>query len=144
MQIRLATLSDIDNILRIERASFGVRAFSRRQFSHYIKNGLIHVVADIPGVIGYIVVFVRANSDTARINVIAVDPSHTGKGYGTMLLGYTEQRCLADYSAISLEVNVINYKAIQLYKTLGYEATRVLCDYYGPGETALKMVKRLK
>ncbi|MGZ4849816.1 MAG: GNAT family N-acetyltransferase [Candidatus Bathyarchaeia archaeon] len=142
--IRLALPEDLDDIVRIERESFGARAFSRAHFERYMKKGSMHVLTINYVVYGYIVVFVRANSDTARINVVAIDPAFKGRGFGSVLLNFIERICFADYLYISLEVNVTNWKAINLYKKLGYEAVKTLPDYYGEGQTGLKMIKKLR
>lgn len=142
--IRLARSQDVDSMLRIERSNFGERAFSRRQFNYYVKGKMAHVMDDSGIVTGYIVVFLRIRSGIARINVVSVDPAFIGMGYGTKLLDEAEAlyRCCA-CDTMSLEVNVLNYKAINLYKRRGYEPVKTIPDYYGKGETAIKMVKKL-
>jgi ribosomal protein S18 acetylase RimI-like enzyme len=143
--IRLARSQDIDSMLRIERSNFGERAFSRRQFNYYVKGKMAHVLDDSGVIAGYIVVFMRIRSRVARINVVSVDPALTGMGYGSKLLDEAEALywcCACD--VMSLEVNVLNYQAIKLYKRRGYEAVKTIADYYGKGETAIRMIKELK
>lgn len=130
-------------MVRIERLNFQERAFSRRQFRHYVQEMSAYVVSDRFVVFGYIVVFSRRNSNTARINVISIDPKYTGNGYGTLLLNYAEN-LYNEYDYMSLEVNAENKGAVKLYASRGYEAKKVLTDYYGPGTTGIKMVKPLK
>ncbi|HPE52423.1 MAG TPA: SDR family NAD(P)-dependent oxidoreductase [Methanothrix soehngenii] len=43
-----------------------------------------------------------------------------------------------------LEVAVENREALALYAKLGYAKAAVMEDYYGPGDDALLMAKRLK
>jgi ribosomal-protein-alanine N-acetyltransferase len=144
MFIRKGNFGDIDDLHRIELAQFKERAFSRVHFRNYIKKGQCYVLATNDAVLGYCVVFTRANSRISRIQVIAIDPCHTGKGYGTTLLEYVEKGYwIAGYDTMQLEVNVLNIGAIKLYKSRGYEAMDTLPGYYGEGTLAIKMIKRL-
>jgi ribosomal protein S18 acetylase RimI-like enzyme len=150
MKVRLAQFEDVSEMVRIERANFKERAFSRQQFRHYVQESSAYyqkssayVAADGFVVFGYIVVFCRHNSATARINVVSVDPIHTGKGIGSMLLDEVEFRYHVYYDYMALEVNVENWRAIKLYKARGYEPKKILPDYYGEGTTGLKMIKKL-
>jgi len=143
-EIRIARWEDITAMLRIERANFGERAFTRQQFRHYIMGRCAYVVVDNFVLYGYIVLFVRAKSKTARINVVSVDPKHTGKGFGSLLLDYAETKYSETYDYMGLEVNADNLGAIRLYKGRGYNPKKVLPNYYGEGTTGIKMVKQLK
>jgi ribosomal protein S18 acetylase RimI-like enzyme len=143
MIIRLAQWEDILAMLRIEQANFKERAFSRRQFRHYVQERAAYVLADTYVVYGYIVVFGRSNSNTARINVVSVDPQYIGKGYGSMLLNHVEVYYGTAYDYMALEVNLLNWQAIKLYKSRGYLPKKILADYYGKDTTAIKMVKSL-
>jgi ribosomal-protein-alanine N-acetyltransferase len=71
---------------------------------------------------------------------IAVLPEHQRKGIGTALMKeamsgmrvYKAKECY-------LEVRVSNMPAVNLYKKLGLEATRVVHGYYADGEDAYVM-----
>jgi ribosomal protein S18 acetylase RimI-like enzyme len=143
MEIRKARIEDIDKMLYIERLNFKERAFSRAQFRDYVKKGHTYVVCHNDVVAGYCVVFVRSNSRTARINVVSIDPTITGIGLGSALLDVIHQTYMT-YDAMQLEVNMLNHRAIKLYKSIGYDPKAVLKDYYGPGTIAIKMIKPLK
>lgn len=141
--IRQAKWEDISEMIRIERLNFHERAFSRRQFRHYVQERSAYVVGDNFVIYGYIVVFSRRNSRTARINVVSIDPKHTGKGYGSILLEHVET-LYNEYDFMALEVNTKNLGAIRLYNSRGYEAKKLLPNYYGDGADAIKMIKPLK
>lgn len=143
-KIRIAEFEDISEMVRIERANFQERAFSRRQFRHYVQEHSAHVVFDSYVIFGYCVVFSRRNSNTARINVISVDPKYTGQGYGSMLLDEVESIYGDFYDYMALEVDAKNTNAIKLYLRRGYEPKKELPDYYGIGTMGIKMIKDLK
>lgn len=142
--IRQAKFEDISEMVRIERLNFQERAFSRRQFRHYVQERSAYVVADNFVVFGYIVVFSRCNSRTARINVVSVDPNHTGKGYGSQLIEHVECVYGQTDDHMSLEVNSRNIGAIKLYERMGYMPKNLLLNYYGEGTTGIKMIKDLR
>jgi ribosomal-protein-alanine N-acetyltransferase len=143
--VRKANLGDVDDIHRIELAQFKERAFSRDKFKLGIKKGHVYVLATSDAVLGYCMVSTRSNSRTARIVVIAVDPHHTKVGYGSALLDYVELAYfMCGYSAMSLEVNALNYGAIALYERRDYQCQKWLDGYYGEGTIGIKMQKRLK
>lgn len=145
MIFRIANASDISDMVRIEKESFGSRAFNKRQFQYYVKNHMAYVVSSNDTPMGYIVVFVRRNSGEAYINVIAIDPVFTGRGWGTFLLHETEQlyHNMA-YNRMALHVDAANTRAIDLYKLREYELVQIIPDYYGEGTTGIKMIKNLR
>jgi ribosomal-protein-alanine N-acetyltransferase len=100
------------------------------------------VMGDGDDVVGYAGVMV-VGSD-ADVQTIAVAPKAQGRGVGKALL-----RSLHDHarqrgaSRIFLEVRDDNATAVAMYAAEGYERTGVRNDYYGPGSSAIVMMKSL-
>jgi ribosomal-protein-alanine N-acetyltransferase len=93
-------------------------------------------------IVGYAgVMVVGADAD---VQTIAVAPKVQGQGLGAALLqalhDHARQR---GASRIFLEVRDDNASALALYDTHGYERTGVRTNYYGPGASAIVMMKSL-
>jgi len=73
---------------------------------------------------------------------IAVRPDSRRKGFGEKLLIELEKR-LSKERPLKLEVRQSNLAAIQLYSKRGFTKTGVAEGYYGDGENAIVMEKRL-
>src|SRR3989441_8665820 len=73
---------------------------------------------------------------------IAVRPDSRRKGLGEALLVELEKR-LSKERPLRLEVRQSNFAAIHLYSKRGVPKTRLAEGYYGDGENALVMEKRL-
>jgi len=75
---------------------------------------------------------------------VAVMPNHRGKGIGQALINKAmEGMQLYNAKQCFLEVRVTNTQAINLYKKLGFQATRTIHGYYADGEDAYVMSKKL-
>ena len=73
---------------------------------------------------------------------IAVRPDNRRKGFGERLLIELERR-LSKERPLELEVRQSNLAAIQLYSKRGFTKTGTAEGYYGDGEDAIIMEKRL-
>ena len=73
---------------------------------------------------------------------IAVRPDSRRKGFGERLLIELERR-LSKERPLKLEVRQSNLAAIQLYSKRGFTKTGTAEGYYGDGEDAIIMEKRL-
>ena len=73
---------------------------------------------------------------------IAVRPDSRRKGFGERLLIELERR-LSKERPLELEVRQSNLAAIQLYSKRGFTKTGTAEGYYGDGEDAIIMEKRL-
>ena len=73
---------------------------------------------------------------------IAVRPNSRRRGFGEALLVELEKR-LSKERSLKLEVRQSNLAAIQLYSKRGFTKTGVAEGYYGDGENAIIMEKRL-
>ncbi|MDM5318257.1 ribosomal protein S18-alanine N-acetyltransferase [Fictibacillus sp. b24] len=138
---RLAKVSDIDDILGIEQASFTVpwsrEAFYREivenQFAYYL------VIEDSFQPIGYCGIWLVM--DEAHVTNIAILPSYRGRRLGEMLMKEAIKLAKAQGArTMTLEARVSNHVAQKLYKKLGFEAGGIRKNYYSDnGEDALVM-----
>ncbi|MBY6038588.1 ribosomal protein S18-alanine N-acetyltransferase [Fictibacillus nanhaiensis] len=138
---RLATVSDIEDILGIEQSSFAVpwskeafyREIEQNQFAYYL------IVEDSFQPIGYCGIWLVM--DEAHVTNIAILPSYRGRKLGEQLM--REAIKLAKRQGaltMTLEARVSNHVAQNLYKKLGFQAGGIRKNYYSDnGEDALVM-----
>lgn len=97
--IRQATLSDLDEILAIEEASFSSEeAFSRQSLEESIRKtaDTFLVARDENQLVGYVLGALVSRSYTQtslnlEIKRVAIHPEHRGQGLGTLLLATLKQ-----------------------------------------------------
>ncbi len=128
---RRMTMRDLDEVLRIERASFSApwsrNAFAGELMDNHFAEYL--VMYSGPQMIGYGGMWVIV--DEAHVTNIAVYPEHRGKKNGERLL----RMMMAEASArgarrMTLEVRVSNEVAKRLYRKLGFVDAGVRKGYY--------------
>ena len=147
--VRQATLTDLDRIAEIERASFA-DPWSRDALA--TAMGLAHIrflVAEEGGgagsrLVGYVVALVMG--DEGEIADLAVDPSVRRGGVGRLLLARVEEemaRC--GVRLVYLEVRESNRAAIGLYHGQGFEEVGRRRGYYRhPVEDALVLRREIE
>jgi ribosomal-protein-alanine acetyltransferase len=147
--LRRPRITDVDQLMKIERQSFRAHRFSRQQFLYYIhEETSIFAVAESEGeLIGYIAGTVHGEKGkcNARLYSMAVLAQWRRDGVGARLLTYFEtetgrRKC----GSIVLQVRPNNRPAQALYRKFGYSRTAVLRDYYGRGKPGLEMRKTLE
>lgn len=144
---RLATLSDIENICKIETECFK-EPYKRTDIEYEIsKNPVNKFLVALEGdeIIGFIDFMITFNS--ATINQIAVTKSMRNKGIATLLLNNMESYFPKEgedvVENVTLEVRKSNIPAMNLYKKNKYEKITIKPHYYADGEDAVYMIKRL-
>ncbi|MGY6274624.1 GNAT family N-acetyltransferase/peptidase C39 family protein [Methylomonas sp. MgM2] len=147
LSIRPATLSDLNDLVTLENASFATDRLSRRSFRHWI--GTEHrslLIADIQGrLAGYILIIYHPGTRLARIYSLAVRPALRGQGVAQALIEAGERAARNDGRLyLRLEVNVDNRPAINLYEKLGYRKFGLYRDYYEDHTDALRYQKRIR
>jgi len=141
--ISFAAPGDVDDIHRLEHASFP--APWRRSFfdSELIASGRFNLVAKREGaVVGYL--FAMWFLDEMHVNKIAVDETMRRQGIALQMM----ERCIHfaenhGIHMISLEVRKSNEGAQDFYRFLKFEPTYVRSRYYPDGEAAVVMTKKL-
>jgi len=92
--------------------------------------------------VGFILLAPYGMAAAPYIASIAVAAEVRGRGVGSQLLRFAEQR-YADKKHIFLLASSFNHRAQQLYRRQGYEFVGELKDYVVPGHSELIFHKRL-
>jgi [ribosomal protein S18]-alanine N-acetyltransferase len=143
--VRSFRSSDLRRVLEIEASAFEeADAYERPQFDElYRDHSDGFLVAELleQKVIGYVVGYV--SNDLADIDSIAVDPRFHRIGCGRKLLSALIERLTASGAVVSasLETRVSNQRAQDFFKSLGFEVTETVADFYGDGRHAYRMTK---
>ncbi len=146
INIRKATLSDLDAVMAIETESFGSDAFGERQMQYLMKSAtsLFYIAETKNTLAGYVILLMRKNTHQMRIYSIAVSSLLRGKGVGQYLIDFAlktaENR---SKSSLKLEVRTTNSGAIQLYERNKFMSVKIIPDYYHDGCDALVMKRKL-
>ena len=140
------SLADLNGVMEIENACFGVDAFSRRQMLYlmtYAKGAFL--VARHDGLLaGYIALITSQRHNTGRVYSVAVSPQYRGAGIGSALLDKAIKFArIMELKAIFLEVRMDNDSAISLYEKKGFVKRSVKLNYYEDGADAYSMVLAL-
>jgi [ribosomal protein S18]-alanine N-acetyltransferase len=144
MHIREATQGDLDELMRIENESFQAERFSRNLLELFItEEDFDTLVCDDGTVVGYATAFTEPGV-RSRVLSLAVDEKNRGKGIGRRLMQDLEHRAKEKgANLVTLEVRVTNVPAVNLYLAGGYRIKGTIPDYYGKGEDAFYMEKKL-
>jgi ribosomal-protein-alanine N-acetyltransferase len=140
MQVRQFQIGDIDDILAIERESFGRDAWSKKLFMEYFRQyPELFLIVKLGGrTAGYSITC--AGSRSAELASIAVDPRHRRRGVGQALLDFT----LAELRARRVKtwwlmVDTMNESGRGFYERYGFVRTKIVKSYYGRGRDAWRM-----
>lgn len=148
VRVRRAELSDLDDLVSLEQATFDSDRISRAQFRRHLDSDSARVLvasANHRRFLGTAMVFFRKGSRMARLYSIASLPEARGKGVGTALIEAAEavalqRRC----QTLRLEVRTDNQSAIRLYERLGYRRIGpVEKRFYEDGSDAFRYEKTL-
>ncbi len=123
-------LSDLDEVLFIERASFSV-PWSRKMFLEEMSNSHARLVVFRldSRLVGYLIFW--AVLDEAHLLNIAVHPEHRGNGFGVVIMSHLERYCRDNKLVkILLEVGRKNAIARNLYKRSGFTSIGFRKKYY--------------
>ncbi|MCT7374680.1 GNAT family N-acetyltransferase [Chelativorans salis] len=145
--LRLACVSDVEQLDAIEQSAFAHDRLSRRSLRGSIRRETAQmIVADRDGtLVGYCLVLFRKSSRIARLYSLAVAPSHAGSGLGRILLAAAEEAARRQGRlSLRLEVREDNLRAIGLYERSGYRRLGSKPGYYEDGVAAIKMEKCLE
>lgn len=141
-RIERAELSDLEQLVALERATFNYSCISRRSFKQVIESthNFCWVVRSDDKLAGYAIAFTRRNSKVWRLYSIAVAEAFRGFGVGNLLMKHLLTLAKkAGATAISLEVKSDNKAALHWYQNCGFETVDILPNYYDDGSDGLKM-----
>lgn len=144
VQIRTATLSDIDDLVTIENAAFDTDRISRNSFRRIVGSDAADVLVgeEDRTIVAYAALLFRKNSRTAWLYSIATRQGSGGRGHGTALISASERAAAArGCTRLRLEVREGNVPARSLYEACGYSRIAELPGYYQDGATAHRYTK---
>jgi len=135
--IRKFLPSDIERIVKIEKASFEHGAYSKTRLKKLSKKHpndfLVALLAD--KTVGYIIAYHKAG--VIDFDSLAVDKKYRKLGIGKKLVKFALNRFRKKgLKKVSLEVRKSNQRAIAFFQNLGFKITKVIKHYYKDGEAA--------
>jgi len=143
--IRKMTEDDIPYVIEGEMKAFkttlGYDLLST-EINHnpYANYYVLEIEKRVCGYIGFWITF-----ETAEVINFYIDKEYQGMGFGKKLLSFALDRCRErNVRMISLEVRENNYKAINLYKGLGFKVSHKRERYYSDNTNALVMIKEFE
>lgn len=147
LQLRTATLDDLNALVDLEGRCFEYDRLSRRNFQWMINRAhaeLIVAEAD-DNLLGYVLVLFHLGTSLARLYSIALDERARGIGLGQKLLDAAETTAIEhDCAYMRLEVRPDNVGAIRLYERNGYRPFATVRDYYEDHSEAQRFEKRIR
>lgn len=150
LQLMKASDEIIVDLLQLEQKVYAGRTpwdkFSFKTELAKWRNSLYLVAYESSQLVGFI--GMRLNEKDMHITNIAVDPQYQRQGIGKLLLQIAiDKGYQNDARTVSLEVNINNKKARNLYHNFGFDVTQVHEKYYqddGTNADALEMHLYLK
>jgi ribosomal-protein-alanine N-acetyltransferase len=142
--------SDFDALLAMDQACFPKTiAYGRREMKSYLQSEGSHcIVAEIPSpefpvLAGFILT--EREGEFAHIITLDVLATYRRQSVGSLLLEAGEQEAASrGVTTMYLETATINKAAIALWQKHGYRETGTIENYYGRGENAFEMQKRIE
>ena len=98
-------------------------------------------VARLDGRFAGFVILVMCGAFTGYIQSICITPELRGRGLGSRLMAFAEERILRETPNVFLCVSSFNPDARRLYERLGYEVVGELKDYIIAGHSEILMRK---
>nr|MDO8081601.1 N-acetyltransferase [Candidatus Freyarchaeota archaeon] len=144
--IERAEIKDMDILHKIEIESFPENAFPKSFLKYLIvQHNSIFLKAKIcDEIVGFVAGLLQDLYSISRIYTLDVKPEFRRKGIASKLLQTLEKEFKKRGAALStLEVEVDNTAALNLYQKFGYKIGRVLKDYYGKNRNGFEMTKNL-
>ncbi len=139
-RLRPARPDDLDDVLAIERASFG-DPWTRDAFASFLAHPAIRFTIAVQGatVVGYAIAM--GGADEVDLANLAVLPTMRGAGIGRQLVeAVLRDAAVARATAVYLEVRASNVAAQALYRRCGFAEVGRRKGYYDhPREDAVVM-----
>ena len=154
--LRLYRPSDFNALLAIDQVCFPKTiAYGRREMKSYLQSEGSHcIVAEVPTpempgteTLAAIAGFILTESGGEFAHVITLDvlEAFRRQSIGSLLLEAAEQEAASrGATCMYLETATTNKAAIALWKRHGYRETGTIENYYGRGQSAFEMQKRLE
>jgi ribosomal protein S18 acetylase RimI-like enzyme len=144
--IEKAEIKDLDTLYKIEIECFPENAFPKSFIKYLIvQHNSIILKAQIRNeIVGFVAGLLQDDYSIGRIYTLDVKPEFRRRSIASKLIKTLENEFKKRGAAFStLEVEVNNTAALNLYQKFGYEKNEVLKDYYGKNRNGFKMTKNL-
>jgi ribosomal protein S18 acetylase RimI-like enzyme len=144
--IEKAEIKDLDTLYKIERGCFPENAFPKSFIKYLIvQHNSIFLKAQIcDEIVGFVAGLLQDNYSIGRIYTLDVKPEFRRRSIASKLIETLENEFKKGGATFStLEVEVNNTGALNLYQKIGYKTNEVLEDYYGKNRNGFKMIKYL-
>lgn len=100
----------------------------------------VYVVRD-RGIIAGFLIICMTGAFIGYIQTICIHPDYRGRGLGTQLVAFAEQRIFRDVPNVFMCVSSFNHDARRLYQRLGYQVVGELTDYIVSGHSEILLRK---
>lgn len=145
-RIRIAELSDVAELARLEAQCFPYDAMSARSFRRFIKLGeaQVWVIEYNQQLAGYGINLYRQATKLARLYAFAIAPQFRRQGLGNQLLQYMEKLATSEHSLfIRLEVKADDSHALVFFHQRGYIDVGLKTEYFDDHSDAVVLQKQL-
>ncbi len=146
LMLRDYRASDFEALVALDQLCFPKTiAYGRREMKLYLHSEGAHcIVAEIAGTIAGFILTERS-SEFAHVITLDVLEKYRRQSVGSRLLEAAEQEARIRGAALMyLETATTNAAAIALWKKHGYRESGTIKNYYGRGQNAFEMLKRLE
>jgi len=106
------------------------------------KNHELYVLKDGDEVAGFAILSMQGIL-SGYLQTIAVAETYRGRGCGTQLMRFVEERVFREKPNVFLFVSSFNLRARQLYEALGYEVIGTVKDFLVKGHDEILMRKTI-
>ncbi|MEM2912547.1 MAG: ribosomal protein S18-alanine N-acetyltransferase [Candidatus Bathyarchaeia archaeon] len=145
LQVKQATIEDLEKLYTIEKECFTFEAFSKGQIASLLlsPNSVSLVAKENNEILGFIIGIIY-DETVGHIFTLDVAIKHRRKGVGLKLLRELEKIFREKgVKACFLEVRMDNLAARQLYEKQGYREIEELKNFYRKGVHGIRLKKDL-
>lgn len=147
VHVRRGENTDLNELVLLEERTFDTDRLSRAQYRRHLDSDSAQILvasASHNHFLGAAVLFFRKHSKRARLYSLATQPQARGQGVGSALLDAAEHAARRrGCTALRLEVQVDNTRAIRLYERIGYVRIGRYAHFYQDGSDAWRYEKLL-
>ena len=143
INIRRATIEDVDDILAVEKSLDGNKIYSamidKNEIIEEVKKDYFYIIELDKEIVGDMSYEIKDKSH-AYMSGLAVSPKFQGRGIARQAIKAILEK-LKDIKVIELATHPDNEKAIHLYESFGFKKTgEIKENYFGDGESRILMV----
>ena len=144
MKIRKAEPGDLARIVQIEGLCFPEEtAFPPGMFAYLIRYSVALVACEPEGnILGFVMGY--TSGTYGAVYTLDVNPGYRRKSIGSELMMALEKKLAGmGAKAVRLEAALDKPGALELYRKAGYQERELVRNYYGRGNHAVRMWKKL-